>query len=166
MRKTYDIEIDCANCARRVEQAIAAVDGVESVSLVFVDKKMYIEIADDRFDDVMKEVDAAAHRAEDGFSYRESDEGEDDDDDEDRYVVPKIVVGLIFVAIGLILEHFMDTDIPDLYLRLIFLAVLIAVGSAVFVSGIRSLVKGGFLDEHFLMSVASLAAIAIGYYTE
>ena len=42
MRRTYGIDIDCANCARKVEEAISEVDGIESVTLSFVDKRMFI----------------------------------------------------------------------------------------------------------------------------
>lgn len=170
MRRTYNIDIDCANCARCVEEAIAGVEGVEEVSVVFVEKKMYIEIPDDRFDEVMGKVDEAAHKAEDEFRYwpaeEEDGEDEEEDEDEDRYTVPKILIGLLFVAIGLVFEYLYMPDVPELWIRIVFLAALIGVGWNVYLSGIRNLVKGGFLDEHFLMTVATLAAVAIGYYTE
>lgn len=46
MKKTYRIEIDCANCARLAEEAVAALDGVCSVTLNFMAQKLTVEYAD------------------------------------------------------------------------------------------------------------------------
>ena len=70
MRRTYGIDIDCANCARKVEEAISEVDGIESVTLSFVDKRMFIEVSDgnvDRFDEIEKAAEETAHRVESDF---------------------------------------------------------------------------------------------------
>ncbi len=57
MRKTFKLdEIDCANCARKLQDAIAKVDGVRSVSINFMTQKMTLEADDARFDDVFGEV--------------------------------------------------------------------------------------------------------------
>ena len=57
MRKTFKLdEIDCANCARKLQDAIAKVDGVSSVSINFMTQKMTLEADDARFDDVFDEV--------------------------------------------------------------------------------------------------------------
>ena len=57
MRKTFKLdEIDCANCARKLQDAIAKVDGVSSVSINFITQKMTLEADDARFDDVLGEV--------------------------------------------------------------------------------------------------------------
>ena len=36
MKKTYKIEVDCANCAAELENRISKVDGVENVSVSFI----------------------------------------------------------------------------------------------------------------------------------
>ena len=57
MRKSFKLdEIDCANCARKLQDAIAKVDGVSSVSINFMTQKMTLEADDARFDDVLSEV--------------------------------------------------------------------------------------------------------------
>ena len=43
---------------------------------------------------------------------------------------------------------------------------LLIVGHKVIINGIRNLCKGGFLDENFLMTIATVAALCINYYTE
>lgn len=58
MKKTYNmIDLDCANCAMRMEQNIAKLNGVKNISINFLTQKMNIEIDDGfNFDDVMKYV--------------------------------------------------------------------------------------------------------------
>ena len=67
MKKVYKIEIDCANCAAKVEEAIKKVDGVNSVSVNFMTQKMIIDINDDVFEETMKKVEKAGKKAESDF---------------------------------------------------------------------------------------------------
>lgn len=57
MKKTYKLEdLDCANCAAKMEDAIKKIDGVTNASVSFIMQKMTIEAADDRFEQVLKDV--------------------------------------------------------------------------------------------------------------
>lgn len=57
MKKTFKlIDLDCANCAAKMEEAAKKVDGVKNVSISFMAQKMVIEADDERFDAIMKEV--------------------------------------------------------------------------------------------------------------
>ena len=57
MKKSFVLEdLDCANCARKMEEAIAKIDGVASVNVSFISQKMTIEADDTVFDDIMKKV--------------------------------------------------------------------------------------------------------------
>ena len=67
MKKVYKIEVDCANCANKVQEAIAKVDGVNFVSINFMTQKMVLDIDDARFDEVYKLVLKAAKKAEPDF---------------------------------------------------------------------------------------------------
>ena len=47
MKKKYKLdEIDCANCARALQEKICALDGVESASVNFMTQKLTLEAAD------------------------------------------------------------------------------------------------------------------------
>lgn len=48
MRKTYKIEVDCANCANLMENAANNTDGVKSATVNFMTQKMIIEFEDER----------------------------------------------------------------------------------------------------------------------
>ena len=57
MKKRFKLdEIDCANCARKLEDAIKKVDGVKSASVNFMTQKLTLEADDNEFDDVLERV--------------------------------------------------------------------------------------------------------------
>lgn len=57
MRKTFKLdEIDCANCAQKLQDAISKLDGVEKASVNFLTQKLTLTAADDRFDEVLDRV--------------------------------------------------------------------------------------------------------------
>ena len=45
MKKTYKIEVDCANCAQKMEDAANTVSGVEKATVSFMTQKMKVEFA-------------------------------------------------------------------------------------------------------------------------
>ena len=53
--KKYKIEVDCANCAAKMEDALKKLDGVNDASVSFMMQKMTIDADDARFDEIMKE---------------------------------------------------------------------------------------------------------------
>ena len=57
MKKVFKMEdLDCANCAAKMEDAILKIDGVAAANVSFMSQKLTIEADDSRFDDIMKEV--------------------------------------------------------------------------------------------------------------
>ena len=57
MKKKYNVvDVDCANCAAKMEEAIKKLDGVNDASVNFMMQKMTIDAEDSRFDEIMKEV--------------------------------------------------------------------------------------------------------------
>ena len=67
MTRTYKIEVDCANCAAKIENAIKKIEGVEDASVGFMTQKMAISAPDEIFDDIMKEVLSVAKKVEPDF---------------------------------------------------------------------------------------------------
>lgn len=65
MKKTYQIEVDCAACAAKMEEAARKTEGVEDASISFMTQKMsvaFAEGADER--KVMKAVEKACRKVE------------------------------------------------------------------------------------------------------
>ena len=65
MKKKFKLdEVDCANCAAKMEDAIRKIDGVKDVSVNFMTQKMTLEADDDRFDAVLEEAVAVIAKVE------------------------------------------------------------------------------------------------------
>ena len=57
MKKKFKLQdLDCANCAAKMEDAIKKIDGVNDANVSFMTQKMTIDAEDDEFDDIMKQV--------------------------------------------------------------------------------------------------------------
>ncbi len=57
MKKSFKLdEIDCANCARELQDELSKLDGVKSVSVNFMIQKLTLEADDDEFDAVLDRV--------------------------------------------------------------------------------------------------------------
>ena len=55
MKKVFKLEdLDCAHCAAKMEDAIAKLDGVNSVTVSFLAQKLTLEADDEKFDDIFK----------------------------------------------------------------------------------------------------------------
>ena len=60
MNKTYKLEnLDCANCAAKMERAIGKIKGVNECSISFMNQKMNIDAEDEKFDEVMESAQKA-----------------------------------------------------------------------------------------------------------
>ena len=65
MKKTYPIEVDCANCAQKMEDAANTVAGVAKATVSFMTQKMIVEFAEGADPkDVMKRVLKACKKVE------------------------------------------------------------------------------------------------------
>ena len=57
MKKTFTLdEVDCANCAAKMERKVAAIDGVISATVSFMTQKLTIEADEGDFDRILKEA--------------------------------------------------------------------------------------------------------------
>lgn len=65
MKKKFKLtDLDCANCAAKMEDAIKKIKGVEDASVSFMTQKMTIEAAEEEFDRIMQEVVAVCRKVE------------------------------------------------------------------------------------------------------
>lgn len=65
MKKTFKlIDLDCANCAAKMENAINKIDGVTSATVSFMSQKLTIEAPDDIFDSVVEKAVKAISKVE------------------------------------------------------------------------------------------------------
>ena len=63
-KKFKSQDLDCANCAAKLEEAIKKIDGVNDATMSFMTQKLTIDAADDRFDTIMDEVEKVCAKVE------------------------------------------------------------------------------------------------------
>lgn len=64
MKKTFILEnLDCANCAAKLERTLNKMDGVEA-TVTFMTKKLVLEAAEDRMDEAIAEAERTIHHLE------------------------------------------------------------------------------------------------------
>lgn len=57
MKKVFKLrDLDCANCAAKMEDKVKKVDGVINANVSFMTQKLTIEAEDSRFDSILDEV--------------------------------------------------------------------------------------------------------------
>lgn len=57
MKKTFKlVDLECANCAAKMEEAAKKVEGVESVSISFLTQKLKLEADDSRFEEIVDKI--------------------------------------------------------------------------------------------------------------
>ena len=65
MKKSFTmIDLDCANCAAKMEKAILKIEGVKSATVSFFAQKLVLEADDDRFDEVLRAACAAVRKVD------------------------------------------------------------------------------------------------------
>lgn len=65
MQKKFKIEVDCANCAAKMEAAANKVPGVNKVTVSFMAQKMVVDADDENFDEIMQNIVKACKKVED-----------------------------------------------------------------------------------------------------
>jgi len=57
MKKKFKLQdLDCANCAAKMEEVIRRIEGVKDANVSFMTQKLTIEAEDSRFDEIMSQV--------------------------------------------------------------------------------------------------------------
>ena len=73
MKKNYILEdLDCANCAAKIEEGVKKIEGVTECSVSFVTEKMIVEIEEGKEKDVEKQIKKVVKKIEPDTTLREA----------------------------------------------------------------------------------------------
>ncbi len=73
MKKNYILEdLDCANCAAKIEEGVKKLEGVIECSVSFVTEKMIVEIEDGKEKEVEKEIKKVVKKIEPDTTLKEA----------------------------------------------------------------------------------------------
>lgn len=65
MKKSFKlIDLDCANCAQKMEDAIKKIDGVQDANVSFLMQKLTLTADEQRYDEIIEQVVKACKRVE------------------------------------------------------------------------------------------------------
>lgn len=65
MKKTYRMEdLDCANCAAKMEAAINRIEGVKACTVSFMAQKLTLECEEENLAEILKKAQAAVKKVE------------------------------------------------------------------------------------------------------
>lgn len=157
MKKVIQLQgLDCAACAAKLERQIAKIDGVKQATIVFVTQKLNVEYNNDKT--LKKIIDTVT-----SFEEVEIVENEEVQTSKKLEWI-RIGISVLLFLIGLACK-----TIDGIFAVIGFvsyIAAYITVGFSVFKSTIKNIRKGKVFDENFLMTVASIGAIALGELSE
>ncbi len=67
MKRTFKLsELDCANCAAKMETAINKLDSVDNATINFMSQRLTLEASDDKFDEAVDLAQKAINKVERG----------------------------------------------------------------------------------------------------
>ena len=181
-KKTYSLQnLDCANCAAKIEAKFNAHPQVEEAVITFATRQLRLTAEDP--DALIPELQTLARTVESEVTIAEEHEhehhehchhdhcecGHDHDHHHDHHEhgekreLPGLLLGAGLFAAALALEHVLGLW----WLHLpVYIAAYLLLGREVLTTAGKNLIKGHVFDENFLMSVATLGAFAIGEFPE
>ena len=164
----YTLEnLGCANCAAKMEQKINALPSVEHASITYATKQLHLT-ADD-CDSLLPQIQAICSSIEDDVkvvpleSSTPKTASSSEEEETEGNPLPFIIAGLVLFILGEILSHI---GVSDIITKGIFLVAYIILGGQIVLSAARNVLKGNIFDENFLMSIATIGALAIGDFAE
>ncbi len=159
--KQYTLKnLDCAQCAVRIETDLKKLEEVKDVSIDFASLTMHIET-----DDIEK-VKREVKRIEPKLIMTEKDKTEKEGSLTIRREL--IIIGTAvgaFVA-GTVFEPTLKNTPFSIGEYAVFLSIYILAGWNVLLQAFRNIIRGRVFDENFLMSVSTIGAIAIHALSE
>lgn len=152
--------LDCANCAMKVETALAKLDYIDDVSLSFSTSILMVNTKRNDVDALLSDLNQVANRIENGVVIEPYAKSEVKVESH-RNEIAQLLIG----AICFIVAIYMENANPDIRFYFYLLTYLV-VGYNVIWTAIRNILKGDMFDENFLMSLATIGAFALGDYKE
>lgn len=154
MKYKYNISnLDCANCAAKIEEVLNKDENIKSATVNFSNLKLTIET--DMKNDVLKYITKIARKIEPDVILYENEVKEENI----KSSIIRLILGTIIGVIGLILPF----KIFSLILSIIALIILL---SKTALKAIKLLIKDKTLNENFLITISCIGAFIIDKMSE
>ena len=153
--------LDCPVCAETLQAEIAKLNGVRFVSVDYLAQTITLQTDNEKA--IKKAIDVANHFEEVHVL------------DGDRYALKRenhtkqwILIGVsaLLLFVGVLLERLAFGTFSTVARCVAYAVAYILVAYPVLISTVKNISKGRVFDENFLMTVASIGAVALGEYSE
>ncbi|UCB45064.1 MAG: cadmium-translocating P-type ATPase [Spirochaetota bacterium] len=156
--KNYTLKnLDCAECASRIEKSLARLPSVKSVSINFTTETMNIDT--ENMDEVIKTVKSIDPEVK----IEESDGKPDIVEDEYKNYKALWTIGIsvVIFVIGMFFRSRLHETPYSFAEYAVFLSAYLLSGWRVLSTAGKNILRGKVFDEHFLMTIATIGAIVI-----
>ena len=166
--------LDCPNCSAKIEKEVGELDGVTSSTVNLMNQTLTVQAGTSVAASLLDTVTTIVHSHEPDVEVSEKqleatapvkkDEKAAVYNDEDKKRTIRLAVGAVVYAIGMALTVF--AKLPTLAELAFLIVAYVILGGDVVWQAVKNITRGQVFDEHFLMSVSTIGAFAIGEYPE
>ena len=166
--------LDCPNCSAKIEKEVGELGGVASSTVNLMNQTLTVQAGTSVATSLLDTVTTIVHSHEPDVEVSEKqleatapvkkDEKAAVYNDEDKKRTIRLAVGAVVYAIGMALTVF--AKLPTLAELAFLIVAYVILGWDVVWQAVKNITRGQVFDEHFLMSVSTIGAFAIGEYPE
>ena len=162
-------DLNCANCAAKIEDRIRKMDVVETANFTLATHQLKLTGSWEDREALKRDIQDICDAIEEGVTVADyerkskaaMDDGRDNNQDNDAVTIAVIVVGLLFMIYEALTSFVPSIGLPESIETPIYYVAYVLLAFPVLRTAARNILKGEVFDENFLMSIATLGAIAI-----
>lgn len=153
--------LDCANCAAQLEREIAKIEYLRNVQLIFMTETLFFDVDREHYEEAMIQIRKTIQRVEPDCTLEEK------KTQKKKVVKKEGHKSEVYKIVGSILFLIVATLLKENPFNLVCYAIsYLLVGYPVLKTAIRNMSKKQWMDENFLMAIATIGAIGTGEYAE
>lgn len=163
-------DLNCANCAAKIEDRIRKMDVVETANFTLATHQLKLTGSWEDREALKRDIQDICDAIEEGVTVADyerkskatmDDHGHDHDHGSDAVTIAVIVAGLLFMIYEVLSSFVPSIGLPEsIETPIYYIAYILLAFPVLRIAG-RNILKGQVFDENFLMSIATLGAIAI-----
>lgn len=153
--------LNCANCARKIEEKVGKMEGVKESNLNFTTTTLNVKLERKvKEEHAINEIKKIVEALEPHVKVEKKVSGKTNVQRAKFEVKPTLIIGTILYLIAVI------GDFQGTLGLILFGASYLLIGGEVVLTAIKNIAKGQVFDENFLMTVATIGAFTINQYLE
>ena len=153
--------LNCANCARKIEEKVGKMEGVKESNLNFTTTTLNVKLERKvKEEHAINEIKKIVEALEPHVKVEKKVSGKTNIQKAKFEVKPTLIIGAILYLVAVI------GDFKGALALILFVASYLLIGGKVVLTAIKNIARGQLFDENFLMTVATIGAFSISEYPE